>query len=139
MKNIFLSLMVFVVMSLLNAQFTDWSLVFTDGKSGGIAMAPIAVLVSGLMVSAIGFLTVLIFNKTYNTILKNAFLFEIIYLFTLIIRGANPFAYFTGGEEILFLDFLLYLNSFFVLLMMFLIDRLYSKINLEKSKNNIDQ
>ncbi|MFC3159383.1 hypothetical protein SAMN05443633_103298 [Chryseobacterium arachidis] len=135
MKNVFLkSFVIFIVMSLLNAQFIDWSLSFVKKHSGGIGMAPIAVFIECLIASAIGFVTVLIFRKTYSSILKIAVLFEIIYLVTITISGANPFLYFLGDNEMALLDFLLYLNSLIVLLIMYLLHLLYSKIISLQSK-----
>lgn len=138
MKNIFLSLLVFVVMSLLHAQFTEWTVRFLSLPGGDFGMYSYFILIFCSVITAIGLLTVIIFRKSYHSIFRIAILFEAIYLLFLIISGNNPFAYFTNSsnENLLMM---MYLNSFFVLLMMFLIDRLYSKINLAKSKNNIDQ
>ncbi|MDO3426444.1 hypothetical protein QWT87_16305 [Chryseobacterium sp. APV1] len=139
MKNIFLSLMVFVVMSLLHAQFTEWTVRFLSLPGGDFGMYSYFILIFCSVITAIGLLTVIIFRKSYHSIFRIAILFEAIYLLFLIISGNNPFAYFTNSSNENLLMIMMYLNSFFVLLMMFLIDRLYSKINLAKSKNNIDQ
>lgn len=135
MKNILLkSVVIFVVMTLLNAQFTAWSLNFIEAH-GGIGMAPISIFLTNLLVSAIGFITILIFRNAYNSVIKIAVLFEIIYLVTLIISGVKPFEYFFNKDEIILLDFLIYLNSFIVLFIMYLLHFLYSKIITSKSKN----
>ncbi|REC51854.1 MULTISPECIES: hypothetical protein [Chryseobacterium] len=139
MKNIFLSLLVFVVMSLLHAQFTEWTVRFLSLPGGDFGMYSYFILIFCSVITAIGLLTVIIFRKSYHSIFRIAILFEAIYLLFLIISGNNPFAYFTNSSNENLLMIMMYLNSFFVLLMMFLIDRLYSKINLAKSKNNIDQ
>jgi hypothetical protein len=135
MKNILLkSLVVFVVMTLLNAQFTVWSLHFFKEASGRIAMAPIGIFLTCLLVSTIGFITILIFKKVYNSIIKVAALFEVIYLVTLLISGINPFQYFFTKEDLNLLDLLIYMNSFVVLLIMYLIHLLYLKIISSTSK-----
>ncbi|WBX98916.1 hypothetical protein [Chryseobacterium gambrini] len=139
MKNIFLSLMVFVVMSLLHAQFTEWTVRFLNLPGGDFGMYSYLILIFCSVITAIGSLTVIIFRKSYHSISRIAILFEAIHLLFLIISGNNPFAYFTNSSNENLLMIMMYVNSFFVLLMMFLIDRLYSKINLAKSKNNIDQ
>jgi|GEM_PF-637753 len=139
MKNIFLSLLVFVVMSLLHAQFTEWTVRFLSLPGGDFGMYSYFILIFCSVITAIGLLTVIIFRKSYHSIFRIAILFEAIYLLFLIISGNNPFAYFTNSSNENLLMIMMYVNSFFVLLMMFLIDRLYSKINLAKSKNNIDQ
>lgn len=139
MKNIFLSLLVFMVMSLLHAQFTEWTVRFLSLPGGDFGMYSYFILIFCSVITAIGLLTVIIFRKSYHSIFRIAILFEAIYLLFLIISGNNPFAYFTNSSNENLLMIMMYLNSFFVLLMMFLIDRLYSKINLAKSKNNIDQ
>lgn len=139
MKNIFLSLLVFVVMSLLHAQFTEWTVRFLSLPGRDFGMYSYFILIFCSVITAIGLLTVIIFRKSYHSIFRIAILFEAIYLLFLIISGNNPFAYFTNSSNENLLMIMMYLNSLFVLLMMFLIDRLYSKINLAKSKNNIDQ
>lgn len=136
MKNTVLkSLLIFVVMSLLNAQFSQWTLHFLKEKSGSVAMVPIGVLVECLIVTIISFITVLIFRKNYASVLKMAVLFEIIYLVTLIISGTNPLQYFSNKGDAEFLALFLYINSLIVLFILFLFDLLYSKIILTKSRN----
>jgi hypothetical protein len=136
MKNILLkSLMIFVLMTVLNVQFAAWSLYFLKDVPGGIGMAPIGIFLICLIASIVGFITILIFKNVYNSIFRVAFLFEIIYLVTLIISGANPFQYFFTKKEVLLLDLLIYINSFVILFIMYLIHLLYSKTILSKSKN----
>ena len=136
MKNILVrSLVIFIVMSLLNAQFSEWTLHFLKVKSDGIAMVPIGVLVECLIVTAISFITVLVFRKNYHSIFRMAVLFEIIYLITLIISGTNPFSYFSDKGDAGFLALFLYINSFAVFAIMLVLGLLYSKIIQPKIKN----
>lgn len=136
MKNILLrSLVILVVMSLLNAQFSEWTLRFLKEKSDGLALVPIGVLVECLIVTMVSFITVLIFRKNYSSVLKIAVLFEIIYLFILIISGTNPFAYFSNKTDSGLLALFLYVNSFVVFLIIFVFDLVYSKIISSKIKN----
>jgi len=136
MKNILLrSLVILIVMSLLNAQFSEWTLRFLKEKSDGLALVPIGVLVECLIVTMVSFITVLIFRKNYSSVLKIAVLFEIIYLFTLIISGTNPFAYFSNKTDAGLLALFLYVNSFVVFLIIFVFDLVYSKIISSKIKN----
>ncbi|MGC5743131.1 hypothetical protein [Chryseobacterium sp. NFX27] len=136
MKNILLrSLVILIVMSLLNAQFSEWTLRFLKEKSDGLALVPIGVLVECLIVTMVSFITVLIFRKNYSSVLKIAVLFEIIYLFTLIISGTNPFAYFSNKTDPGLLALFLYVNSFVVFLISFVFELVYSKIISSKIKN----
>ncbi|SHK55392.1 hypothetical protein [Chryseobacterium polytrichastri] len=136
MKNSVLkSLLIFVVMSLLNAQFSEWILYFLKERSDGVAMVPIGVLVECLIVTVISFITILIFRKNYDSVLKMAVLFEIIYIITLMISGTNPLQYFFNKGDAEFLALFLYINSLIVLFILFLFDLLYSKIILSKSRN----
>jgi len=136
MKNILLrSLVILIVMSLLNAQFSEWTLRFLKEKSDGLALVPIGVLVECLIVTMVSFITVLIFRKNYSSVLKIAVLFEIIYLFTLIISGTNPFAYFSNKTDAGLLALFMYVNSFVVFLIIFVFDLVYSKIISSKIKN----
>jgi hypothetical protein len=129
MKNLLSkSLVVFVVMSLLNAQLSAWSLRLINELRRGMGMLPIAIFLECLIVSIICFVVILLFKKNYDSILKIATLFEIIYFLTLIILGANPISYFTEGNENALIDLLLYLNSFVVFLLIFLVHLFYSKI-----------
>lgn len=122
------SLVIFIVMSLLNAQFSEWTLHFLKEKSDGIALVPIGVLVECIIVTIVSFITILIFRKNYNSVLKIVALFEIIYLLTLIISGTNPFAYFSNKTDVGLLALFLYVNSLVVFLIIFVFNLLYSKI-----------
>lgn len=127
--------MIFILMTILNAQLTAWSLYFLKDVPGGIGMAPIGVFLICLIVSIVGFITILIFKNVYTSIFRVAVLFEIIYLFILIISGNNPFQYFFIKKEVLLLDLLIYINSFVILFMMYLIHLLYIKTIDKNSKN----
>ncbi|MGN7758821.1 hypothetical protein ACTJIV_15210 [Chryseobacterium sp. 22532] len=136
MKNILMrSLVIFIVMSLLNAQFSEWTLRFLKEKSDGIALVPIGVLVECIIVTIVSFITILIFRKNYSSVLKIVVLFEIIYLITLIISGTDPFAYFSNKTDAGLLALFLYVNSLVVFLIIFVFNLLYSKIISSKIKN----
>lgn len=126
--------MVFVVMSLLNAQLSAWSLDFVNESRRGMGMLPIAIFLECLVVSVICFVVILLFKKGYDSILKMGILFEIIYFLTLIILGANPIPYLTEGKQNARLDLFLYLNSIIVFLFIFLVHLLYSKTISSKKK-----
>lgn len=81
MKNIFLSLVVFVVMSLLHAQFTDWIVRLLKLRGGNYGIYSMLILIFSSVITAIGLVTVIIFRKSYDSILRIAILFEIIYCF----------------------------------------------------------
>jgi hypothetical protein len=136
MKNILMrSLVIFIVMSFLNAQFSEWTLCFLKEKSDGIALVPIGVLVECIIVTIVSFITILIFRKNYSSVLKIAVLFEIIYLITLIISGTNPLAYFSNKTDAGLLALFLYVNSLVVFLIIFVFNLLFSKIISSKIKN----
>lgn len=129
------SLVIFIVMSLLNAQFSEWTLHFLKEKSDGIVMVPIGVLVECLIVTIVSFITVLLFRKNYSSVLRIAVLFEIIYLLTLIISGTNPFAYFSNKTDAGLLALFIYINSFVVFLIVCIFHLIYFKIIASKIKN----
>lgn len=135
MKNIFLSLLIFVVMSLLHAQFTEWTVRFLGLPGGDFGMYSYLILIFCSVITAIGLLTVIIFRKNYHSISRIAILFEAIYLLFLIISGNNPFAYFTNSSNENLLMIMMYANSLIILILMFLLHLIYSKIILTKSKN----
>lgn len=135
MKNIFLSLLIFVVMSLLHAQFTEWTVRFLSLPGGDFGMYSYLILIFCSVITAIGLITVIIFRKSYHSISRIAILFEAIYLLFLIISGNNPFAYFTNSSNENLLMVMMYANSLIVFILMFLLHLIYSKIILTKSKN----
>lgn len=128
MKNIFLSLLVFVVMSLLHAQLADWEVSFLKLPGGSYGMLSVFMLIFCSIIFGIGLLTVIIFRKNYYSILRIAVLFEIIYLLFLIISGNNPFLYFyeTTNENLLMI--VTYGNAVVVFFIMFIAHLLYLKI-----------
>ncbi|MFN4364748.1 hypothetical protein [Chryseobacterium hispalense] len=138
MKNIFLSLMVFVVMSLLHAQFTDWAVKQLRLPGEDYGMYSLFILVFCSVITAIGLVTVTIFRKHYGSIFRIAILFEIIYLLFLLISGNNPFAYLSDPNNENLLKIFMYGIGFGILFMMYLIHIFYSKIILSP-KTNIDQ
>ncbi|SHE59291.1 hypothetical protein [Chryseobacterium takakiae] len=132
MKNIFLSLMVFVVMSLLHAQFTDWAVRHLRLPGGDYGMYSLFILVFCSVITAIGLVTVIIFRRHFDSILRIAILFEIIYLLFLMISGDNPFAYFSNSNNENLLKILMYGIGLIILSIMYLIHLLYSKLILKK-------
>lgn len=135
MKNIFLSLLIFVVMSLLHTQFTDWAVRYLALPGGSYGMYSMLILIFCSIITTIGLVTVIIFRKSYHSIVRIAVLFEIIYLLFLIISGNNPFVYFSNPTHENLLMILMYVNSLVVFSLMYLVHLIYSKIILPKSKN----
>lgn len=135
MKNIFLSLLVFLVMSILHTQFTDWTVRCLKLPGGNYGMYSMLILIFCSVITAVGLLTVIIFRKSYHSILRIAVLFEIIYLLFLIISGNNPFSYFFNSTHENLLMSMMYVSSLVVFLIMYIAHLVYSKIILAKSKN----
>ncbi|SIQ97876.1 hypothetical protein SAMN05880574_1434 [Chryseobacterium sp. RU37D] len=137
MKNILLkNLVVFVMMSILNFLFSMLVLSYMvklSAESWG--MAPFIIWILCLAISFIGLITVIIFKRYYQSLLRTAILFEILYLFILIISGTNPFLYFFEKDDENFFNLSLYINSFIVFAIIYLVISVYSKIILAKSKN----
>ena len=135
MKNIFLSLLIFVVMSLLHAQFTEWAVRMLGLPGGDFGMYSYLILIFCSMMTAVGLLTVILFKKSYQSILRIAILFEVIYLLFLIISGNNPFLYFSDSTNENLLMIMMYGIAGLVLLCMFLVHLLHLKIISSKNKN----
>jgi hypothetical protein len=135
MKNIFLSLLIFIVMSLLHTQFTEWAVKFLGLPGGDFGMYSYLILIFSLIITGIGLVTVIIFRKSYGSILKIAILFEVIYLIFLIISGNNPFLYFSDSTNENLLIIMMYGISGLVFLCMFLVHLFYLKIISSKNKN----
>lgn len=136
MKNVLLkSLVIFIVMSLLNVQFAEWTIGFLHLPGGSYGMLPILMLLYCLIITVIGLVTVIIFKKSYQSIFKISVLFEILYLFILIISGVNPFRYFLDSDDAGLMELFLFINSLIIFLLIYLFDLLYSKIIFSKSKN----
>ncbi len=134
MKNIFLSLLVFVVMSLLHAQLSDWEVGFLKLPGGSYGMFSLFMLIFCSIITGIGLLTVIIFRKNYYSILRIAILFEVIYLLFLIISGNNPFLYFYEATNENLLMIMVYGNAPVIFMIVYLIHLLYSKINSSSDK-----
>ncbi|MCS3530517.1 hypothetical protein M2373_001916 [Chryseobacterium sp. JUb7] len=126
--------MIFIVMSLLNAQFSEWSVRFLHLPGGNFGMYSYLILIFCSVITLIGLVTVIIFRKSYHSILRIAILFEVIYFFFLIISGNNPFLYFSDANNENLLMIIMYANSIVVFLIIYLIHILYSKIISSKSK-----
>ena len=135
MKNIFLSLFIFIVMSLIHAQLTEYAVKFLRLPGGDFGMYSMFILIMCLIITGIGLLTVIIFRKSYDSILKIAILFEIIYLFFLIISGNNPFLYFFESKNENLLMTMMYIISIIIFLLFCLIHFFYKKIILSRNKN----
>lgn len=135
MKNIFLSLIVFVVMSLLHAQLTDFVVKYLHLPGGSYGMYSMFILVFCSVITAIALVTVIIFRNHYYSILRIAILFEIIYLLFLVISGNNPFIYFSEPNNENLLKIFMYVISFVILFMMYLIHLLYIKTIDKNSKS----
>ncbi|UMQ44040.1 hypothetical protein MKS83_10115 [Chryseobacterium sp. Y16C] len=132
MKNILLkSIQIFAFMSMMNLLLSVLISNIAHFPGGSFGMYPFLLLIECLVASAIAFITVCIFRKSYRSVLRIAVLFQIIYLISLILIGFNPF----GSDAVNILSLLLYINSFIVLLVVYLLYLLYSKIILGKSKN----
>ncbi len=132
MKNILLkSIQIFAFMSMMNLLLSVLISNIVRFPGGSFGMYPFLLLIVCLVTSVIAFITVCIFRKSYHSVLRIAALFQIIYLISLILIGFNPF----GSDAVNILSLLLYINSFIVLLVVYLLYLLYSKIILAKSKN----
>ncbi len=129
MKNIFVSLAVFVMMSLLHAQFADWEVDLLKLPGGSYGMLSVFIIILCSIITGIGLLTVVIFRKNYYSISRIAVLFEVIYLLFLIISGNNPFLYFSEATDENLLMIIIYGNALVVFLIMFIVHLLYLKIN----------
>jgi hypothetical protein len=128
MKNILLkSILVFVVMSILNVWLVDASVRFL-GLPGDFGILSFAVLIGCFIISGVGFVTILIFRNTYYSLFRVIILFEILYLFMLMLTGTNPFTYFSERTDRKFLNVLLYLNSIAVFLALCIFNFIYLKI-----------
>lgn len=136
MKNILLkSVIIFVVMSCLNAQLAHWSGRILKLSAGQLGMLPTAVFFGSLIITVIASVTILIFRRSYQSLWKSAILFEILYLLMLLLSGINPLIYFIEATDNHLIDLMLYINSIIVFLLMYLFDLLYSKILGSKIKN----
>jgi hypothetical protein len=137
MKNILLkSAQIFVLMSFINFLLSVLILYMIRLPGGNFGMHPFLILIECSFVSVVAFITVVIFKKNYHSILKMAFLFEIIYLICLVLSGFNPYG--TNDEHVFSL--LTYLNSLITFYFVYFFNFLYSKLIFKKiKKTNIDQ
>lgn len=132
MKNILLkSAEIFVLMTIINFVLSVLILYITKLPGGNFGMHPFLILIECGFVSVVAFITVILFKKNYHSILRMAFLFEIIYLISLILSGFNPF----GTKDGNIFSLLTYLNSLITFCIIYLFNFLYSKIISTKSKN----
>lgn len=135
MKNILIkSLLTFAAMTILTIWLADWAVGFLHLPGGDFGMLSFAVLIGCLIISGIGFITILIFKNNYHSVYRIAILFEVLYLFMLMISGTNPFTYFTEKTDGKLLNLLLYLNSIIVFFIICVLNLIYLKIISFKSK-----
>ena len=114
-------------MSLLHAQFTEWAVKLLSLQGGSFGMYSIYILIMCSIITGIGLITVILFRKSYGSIVKIAILFEIIYLFFLIISGNNPFLYFSDSKDENLLTIMMYFNALIIFFLMYVIHHLHSK------------
>jgi len=132
MKNILLkSAQIFVLMSMMNFLLSVFILNIVHFPDGHFGMHPFLILIECLVALIVAFITVCIFRKNYHSVLRIAALFQAVYFICLILSGFNPF----GSHDINIYSLLLYVNSFIVLLIVYLLHLFYLKIILAKSKN----
>ena len=136
MKNILLkSAQIFVLMSFINFLLSVLMLYMMRLPGGNFGMHPFLILIECGFASVVAFITVILFKKNYHSILRMAFLFEVIYLICLILSGFNPYG--TNDEHVFSL--LTYLNSLITFCFVYLFNLLYSKLIFKNQKTNIDQ
>lgn len=136
MKNILLkSAQIVVLMSMMNLLLSVLIINMAHFPYRSFGMYPFLILIECLVASVVTFITVCIFKKSYESVLKIAILFQIIYLISLILTGFNPW----GSDDMNIFSLLLYVNSFIVFLIVYLFRLLYSKIISVNQKTNIDQ
>jgi len=124
MKNILLkSAQIFVMMAISNFLLSVLMLYIFDLPGGSFGMHPVFVLMHCSIASFIAFITVVIFKKNYYSVLRVATLFQTIYLIGLILSGLNPF----GFDAFNTFSLLIFINSFIVFLMIYLLHLWYSK------------
>jgi len=133
-KIILKSVVIFVVMSLLNAQFSEWTVRFLKLPGGNFGMYSYLILIFCSVITAIGMVTVIIFRKSYHSILRMAILFEAIYLFFLLISGNNPFLCFSDATPENLLMMMMYVNSFIIFLIMYSVYLIQLKLISSKNK-----
>lgn len=114
-------------MLLLHAQFTEWAVKILSLPGGSFGMYSILILIVCSIITGIGLITVILFRKIYGSIVKIAILFEIIYLFFLIITGNNPFLYFSNSTDENVLTIMMYFNALIIFFLMYVIHKIYSK------------
>ncbi|KQT16455.1 hypothetical protein ASG31_13145 [Chryseobacterium sp. Leaf404] len=116
MKNVILkSSQIFTLMAMLNFLLSVVAIYILGLPGESLGMAPFLILLKCVFTLIVAFITVLLFKKNYNSVLRIALLFEIIYLISLVISGFNPF----GLKEDNIYSMLIYLNSFIVLFFIF--------------------
>jgi hypothetical protein len=131
MKNILVkSALVFIFMTIINFVLSILILYLPNIHSGSFGMHPFLILIECCFVSVIAFITVIIFKKNYQSVLRIAILYVVIYLVVLILSGFNPF----GEKEKRTFSLLIYINSGITFFIVYLLILLYSKIILSTSK-----
>ncbi|KMQ59505.1 hypothetical protein ACM46_20690 [Chryseobacterium angstadtii] len=135
MKNLILkSILIFGIMTFLNAGLVGESVKLIGLPPSSHTLHGFAIFIGCLIICVVSFITILIFQKSYNAVWKVALLFEILYLLMLLWSKINPFTYFTQPTDDHLLDMMLYLNSIIIFLVICLFDVIYSKIISSKIK-----
>ncbi|MFP7656209.1 MULTISPECIES: hypothetical protein [Chryseobacterium] len=133
MKNILIkSVVIFFIMTILTTWLADWLVGYLHLPGGDFGMLSLAVLIGCIISSGVGLVTVVIFKSTYQSVVRIAILFEVLYLFMLMISGTNPFTYFSEKTNAKLLNVLLYMNAVVVFLIVIAIHFMYVKIKSKK-------
>ncbi|WP_345991963.1 hypothetical protein AAEU33_08220 [Chryseobacterium sp. Chry.R1] len=133
MKNILIkSVVTFFIMTILTTWLADWLVGYLHLPGGDFGMLSLAVLIGCIISSGVGLVTVIIFKSTYQSVVRIAILFEVLYLFMLMISGTNPFTYFSEKTNAKLLNVLLYMNAVVVFLIVIAIHFMYLKIKSKK-------
>lgn len=119
-------------MTILTTWLADWLVGYLHLPGGDFGMLSLAVLIGCIISSGVGLVTVVIFKSTYQSVVRIAILFEVLYLFMLMISGTNPFTYFSEKTNAKLLNVLLYMNAVVVFLIVIAIHFMYVKIKSKK-------
>lgn len=119
-------------MTILTTWLADWLVGYLHLPGGDFGMLSLAVLIGCIISSGVGLVTVVIFKSTYQSVVRIAILFEVLYLFMLMISGTNPFTYFSEKTNAKLLNVLLYMNAVVVFLIVIAIHFMYLKIKSKK-------
>lgn len=119
-------------MTILTTWLADWLVEYLHLPGGDFGMLSLAVLIGCIISSGVGLVTVILFKNTYQSVVRIAILFEVLYLFMLMISGTNPFTYFSEKTNAKLLNVLLYMNAVVVFLIVIAFHFMYVKIKSKK-------